>query len=379
VREFIILMAMLISIIAISIDALLPALGFIGPDLAVTNPNHTQYVIGFIFLGMTFGQLVCGPLSDAIGRKKVLYAGLALYMAGSVLCFFAASLPIMLLGRIIQGAGLAGPYISVVAIVRDKYEGREMAKIMSFVMSIFILVPAVAPLLGQGIMMLFSWRSIFLFYILYSIALLVWVYFRLDETLPPQKRIKFTIANFMIGFKEIASNRITVCYTICMGFCFGGLIGYLNSAQQVFHFGALALVIGAATLVNSQIVERLGMRLICRRSMFAIIIASAIYLALLYITGAVLWMFIAYVAVMFFAFGLMFGNLEAVAMEPMGQIAGIASSLIGALSTLVSMVLGAIIGQLYNGSLVPLTIGFLALGILSVLFMLIAEGKKANG
>src|SRR5688572_17440751 len=233
-KEFILLMALLMSIVAISIDAMLPALGVIGEDLGVVNPNTTQLIVSFIFAGMVIGQMICGPVSDSIGRKKVLYAGLGLYFVGTLICYFSQSIEVMLLGRFIQGIGVSGPYVSVVAIVRDKYAGRDMARVMSLVMMIFILVPAIAPLIGQGIMDLSSWRAIYLFFILFSSVIAVWVHFRLPETLHPEDKIKLNIHDVVLGFKTVFSNRVTVCYTLCMGICFGSLIGYLTSSRQIF-------------------------------------------------------------------------------------------------------------------------------------------------
>ena len=388
-KEFIIMMASLMSIVAISIDAMLPALGIIGADLKIANPNHAQLIISCLFFGMMLGQIFAGPLSDALGRRKILFIGLGIYMVGTIICYLSNSLEMILFGRVIQGIGVAGPYITSVAVVRDKYSGRDMAKIMSMVMVIFIMVPAIAPSIGQGIMYIASWRGIFVLYICYSILLITWLNFRLPETLAPEKRIPFNFRNFVHGFGEIVKNRITVCYTVCMGITFGSLIGYLNSSQQIFqvqfqagkmfavYFGILALIIGAASMVNSRIVQKFGMRFICKRAMLSMTAASGIFLIVnLTIAEVQLWMFLAYMAVMFFSFGLMFGNLNAIAMEPMGHIAGIASALIGASSSIISMILGTIIGQLYNNTLVPLTTGFAVLGLISLSFMLIAEGKK---
>ena len=388
VREFVILMAALMSIVSISIDAMLPALGVIGHDLGLLNPNHAQYIIGSIFLGMTIGQLIGGPLSDDIGRKKILYVGLFIYFIGSIICYISGSLEMILIGRLVQGIGISGPNVAATAIVRDKYSGRDMARIMSFVMMIFMLMPAMAPAMGQGILIIASWRVIFLMYMVYSVILLVWLFLRLEETLSPENRIKFSSKNLVHGFKEIVSNRTTACYTICMGICFGGLIGFLTSAQQIFqvhfqtgkmfvvYFAMLALMIAVASFVNSGMVQRLGMRHICKRAMIAIIVISAIFLTLNFTIEIPLWMFMVYSAALFFSFGIMFGNLNAIAMEPMGHIAGIASALIGSTSFMMSLVLGSIIGQLYDNTLVPLASGFLVLGILSLFFMWLAEGKK---
>ncbi len=387
-REFTILMASLMSVVAISIDAFLPALGIVGQDLKLQNPNHAQYLIGFIFLGMALGQLVCGPLSDAWGRKKVLYFGIVLYLAGSLACLFAGSLGFMLFGRFLQGLGVAAPYVSTISIVRDKYSGRHMARIMSIIMMIFIMVPAIAPSLGQGLLLYFSWRAIFLLYIVYAVAITTWVFFRLEETLPPEKRIPFNFANIKHGFLEIVGHRATRSYTICMGICFGSFIGYLNSCQQIFqvqfgvgnlftlYFGGLALVLGAASLMNSRLVEKLGMRYICLRSFSCIIIASFVFLGLHLFVEISLWMFLLYAAILFFSFGLVFGNINALAMEPMGHIAGTASAIIGAGSSVLSMLLGSFIGQLYNNTLIPVICGFLALGVISLLFMLYADRSR---
>ncbi len=369
------------SIIAISIDALLPALGLIGRDLQVSNPNHIQYVIGSIFLGMTIGQLVCGPLSDAVGRKKVLYWGIGLYLVGSVICFFAGSFDMLLFGRFVQGLGVSAPYVSVVSIVRDKYSGRNMAKVMSVIMMVFMMVPAIAPSLGQGILFFASWRYVFLLYIIYAIAIGIWLFIRLEETLPVENRIPFSIRSIIHGLKEVVGNRVTISYTICMGITFGSFIGYLNSSQQIFqvqfdtgkmftvYFGILALVLGVASLTNSRFVQRLGMHYLCYRSMVCIVAASAIFLLVNIMVSVQLWMFLLYAAVLFFCFGMIFGNLNSIAMEPMGHIAGIASAVTGSVSSAISMVLGAMIGQLYNNTLIPVVAGFLVLGIISILIM----------
>lgn len=384
-KEFTLLMALLMSIVAISIDALLPALGVLGRELGVTHPNQVQLVIGCIFAGMAIGQLVAGPLSDALGRKPVLYGGILLYLSGSLFCYLSDSFHLLLAGRLIQGLGVAGPYVTAVSVVRDKYSGRDMARVMSLIMLIFILVPAIAPSLGQAVMHIANWRAIFLLYIGYSILIGVWITLRLEETLPPAHRIAFALPAFVHGFRKVVSNRTSMLYMVCMGLCFGSFIGYLGASQQIFqdqfhtgdafslYFGGLALVLGVASLLNSRFVARLGMRYICLRAMAAIIIASALFLALHYITAITLPMFVAYVAVLFFAFGLMFGNLNAIAMEPMGDVAGMASAIIGAVSSVLSLTLGTLIGQLYNNTLIPITCGFLVLGMISWLLMRVEQ------
>lgn len=380
-KEFTLLMALLMSIVAISIDALLPALGIIGGELGVTNPNHTQLIIGFIFAGMAIGQLIAGPMSDALGRKPILYTGIGLYLVGSVYCYFATNFDALLLGRAIQGLGVAGPYVTATSVVRDKYAGRDMARVMSLIMMIFILVPAIAPSLGQALLHIAEWRSIFLLYIGYSIGIGIWIALRLDETLPPTKRIALKPIAFLEGFREVVSNRTTMMYMVAMGLCFGSFIGYLGASQQIFqdqfgvgedfalYFGGLALVLGVASLANSKFVGKYGMRFICTRAMGAIVIASAAFYGLHFVVAITLWWFVAYAAILFFAFGLMFGNLNAIAMEPMGHIAGMASAIMGACSSIISLGLGTLIGQMYDGTLKPITLGFLVLGTFTLLLM----------
>lgn len=381
-KEFTLLMALMMSVVAISIDALLPALGVIGAELRVDNPNSVQLIIGFIFAGMAIGQLVAGPFSDALGRKPVLYAGILLYLCGSVFCYFTTDFEWLLFGRFIQGLGVAAPYVTAVSVVRDQYSGHHMARIMSLVMMIFILVPAIAPSLGQGVMHLAGWRAIFILYIAYAIVIGLWIALRLDETLPPERRMKLTVAAFAHGARTVISNRTTATYMMCMGLCFGSFIGYLGASQQIFqdqfktgetfslYFGALALVFGASSFANSFFVSRFPMRTICLGAMGTVVAMSALFLGVHgFVATITLPMFLVYAGVVFFAFGMMFGNLNAIAMEPMGEVAGMASALIGATSSIISLVLGTCIGQMYNLTLVPIIWGFLVPGVVAWLLM----------
>jgi len=388
-KEFTLLVALLMSIVAMSIDALLPALGFISKDITLVHANQAQYIISALFLGMAIGQLVCGPLSDATGRKKILYAGILLFFCGSLICFFAQDINTLLIGRFIQGLGVAGPYVSAISIVRDKYAGNEMARIMSLVMMIFIMVPALAPSIGQAVLLVSSWRYIFVLYIAYALIIGIWIFLRLEETLPKEYRIPFSKRGFIDGFKEVISNYTTMCYTLCMGLFFGSFLGYLNSSQQIFqdlfqtgklftiYFGVLALVFGVASLVNSRFVEKWGMDYLCNHAVWGIILSSAIFLVVLMFLPANLWLFMIYASVLFFCFGLVFGNVNAMAMEPMGHVAGIASAIIGATSSIMSMLIGTAIGQMYNGTLVPVTSGFLILSIMALVVLKLARNKKA--
>ncbi|MFT2096924.1 multidrug effflux MFS transporter [Marinomonas sp. 2405UD66-6] len=383
--EFTILVASLMSIVAISIDALLPALGIIGSDLNATTANQPQLLISMLFLGMALGQLICGPLSDALGRRPILFGGFALYIVGTIICYKANSLEVLMFGRFIQGLGVAGPYISAISLVRDLFHGAQMARIMSLVMMIFVLVPAFAPTIGQGILFIADWRSIFEFYMFYAILIVVWVAFRLKETLPKSNRIPFSKKGFLDGFKEVLTNRITASYTVCMGLFFGSFIGYLNSSQQIFqvqfetgnmfsvYFGLLALVLGFSSLMNSRIVEKHGAKIIAFKAMTVTVLASLVFLILHAFVDISLWMFLIYAAVIFFCFGLLFGNVNSLAMEPMGHVAGIASAVIGSISSLMSMGIGTLVGQMYNNTLIPISGNFVLMGGIALGIMYWAE------
>lgn len=380
-KEFIVFTATLISIVAISIDALLPALGIITQDFGVSDPNSTQLLISALFLGSATGQLICGPLSDALGRKPVLYAGLFVYFLGTLLCLLSNDLNSLLTGRFIQGLGVAGPYISAVSLVRDKFKGQDMAQVMSVVMMIFVLVPALAPSLGQAILYMANWRGIFILYGIYAFIILIWIYFRLPESLPKEKRIPLSANGVKYGFKEVMKNKNTRRLMICMGIIFGCLIGYLNSSQQIFqehfktgelfsvYFGMLASILGVASLLNSRLVSKLGMHFIASRAFGLIVISSILFISLQLMIDIKLWMFLIYAIFLFFSIGLIFGNLNAMAMEPMGHVAGIASAVIGATSSIISMSIGTIIGQLYNDSVLPMACAFLLMSTIGSIIL----------
>ncbi len=374
-HEFALLMALLMSIVSFSIDALLPALGEIRNVFALQNSNQAQWVIISIFAGMTIGQLIAGPLSDAIGRKRILFAGILIYFLGSLLCFTTQSFEWFLAGRFIQGLGVSGPYVASISIVRDKYSGAQMARIMSLIMMVFMVAPAVAPSLGQLIIHFFGWRDIFVLYMIYALIVGAWVALRLEETLIPENRLPMRLQAFQHGFKEVVSNKTTMSYLLCAGFCFGGFIGYLGTSQQIFmqqfgksgaefsaYFAVLAGVMGIASFTNSRIVMKFGMRPICIYGFLGLTVISFIFL-LMQLAGIKITfeMFMLYACILFLLFGTLFGNLNAIAMEPMGHVAGMASAIIGAASSVLSLILASIIGQLYNGTLIPMTCGFVVL------------------
>lgn len=373
--EFIALMALFVALMAMSIDMILPALSMIGKEFDIIDENKTQFVIGILFLGFTFGQIIYGPISDSFGRKFTIYIGLVIFIIGNLLSLFATNFSMMLVGRFLQGFGAASPRITGIAIIRDRYQGREMARVMSFVMTIFIIIPVVAPSIGQLILMVASWRIMFVIFLLAALFAMFLTYFRLPETLKPQDIRPFNVSAIWQDFCIVVKNKITLGYTICAGLVFGALIGYLTSCRQIFqdyfqvgelfslYFGISALSIGVSSIVNSMIVRRFGMKLLCHYALIFMIIVSAIFLPMVQLGHVTLWQFMIYIMVIFFCLGMLFGNLNALAMEPMGHLAGIAAAFVGALSSAISAGIGTLIGQGYNHSLTPMVIGFLMLSI----------------
>ena len=374
--EFVALTALLSSLMALAIDAMLPALPQIGHDLAVADANAPQWGIATLFIGMMFGQVLFGPLSDSAGRKPLIYWGLGLFMVGSLVSMFAQSFTLMLLGRLLQGIGVAAPRVITMALVRDCYSGRAMAQIMSFSMMVFIMVPTIAPSLGQAILWVADWRAIFLSFILLSGVVLLWFGLRMPETLPVGKRRPFSAAGQWQATKIVMGQRIVMGYTVVTGLVFGAFLGYLNSVQQILqvqyglgdhfplYFAALALSFGGSSVVNARLVMRLGMRLLSRWALWVMFGLSATFLlGVWYMSGhPPLWAFMAYCLVLFFSVGLLFGNLNALAMEPLGAYAGIGASIIGIVSSLIAIPLGTWVGQAYDGTVLPLVAGFAVLG-----------------
>jgi DHA1 family bicyclomycin/chloramphenicol resistance-like MFS transporter len=380
--EFVLIISLMMSLTALSIDAMLPALPHIGSDLGVQDANDRQMVVSMIFLGMAVGQLFFGPLSDRTGRKPAVYAGYSLYIAGALLSILAASFPMMLAGRLLQGLGISAPRAVTLALVRDRYAGRGMARVMSFVMTVFILVPMVAPTLGQTILLFSGWRSIFVSFVLMALITWAWFALRMPETLAPEDRMPFSLRRVVDATIKILKNRTALGYTVSAGLISGAFLGYLSSSQQIFQelyalgerfplfFAVIALSLGLASLLNARLVMRFGMRFLVRWSLIAIVGLSAVALVIGLLTAGQppLWFLMAYIMMTFFGVGILFGNQNALAMEPLGHLAGIGAAVVGSLSTLISIPLGTIIGQNYNDTVLPLVIG---LGVLSGLSILV--------
>lgn len=380
----------MMSLTALSIDAMLPALSEISSQLGVQNPNDRQLVISTIFLGLASGQLFFGPLSDSIGRKPAIYIGYIIFIIGSLVSGISTTFEIMLIGRLLQGVGVSAPRAITLALVRDRYEGRTMARVMSFVMTVFILVPVLAPSLGQIILFIADWRMIFVMFIVIAIISGVWFALRIPETLSEENRIPFSLNRILKTVNIILHNRIALGYTLSAGLIGGAFLGYLNSAQQIFQeqyaladlfvifFSVIALSIGLASFLNAHLVMRFGMRFLVNWSLRIIVSLAVIAFVVALATGGQppLWFLIAYLMMSFFCVGILFGNQNALAMEPLGQFAGIGAAIVGSLSTFIQMPLGTIIGQNYNGTIFPLIIGIAVLATLSIVVINWAESNK---
>jgi len=389
--EFVALMAMMMALTALSIDAMLPALSEIGLDLGVQRANDNQLVISLLFLGMALGQMFYGPLSDSIGRKPAIYIGFGLFAVGCLLSMLTTSFQMMLVGRLLQGLGTAAPRVVVLAMVRDQYGGRAMARVMSFVMAVFILVPVVAPTFGQAVLLVAHWRAIFGVYLMLVVLVGIWLGWRQPETLAPERRIPFSLVNIGRGIAEVVTQRRAFGYILTAGLVAGAFIGYLNSAQQVFqeqyelgqlfplYFAILALSLGSASTVNARLVLRFGMRALSFRALQSIIALSviALVIALIMVGHPPLWLLTIYFVLTFFGVGILFGNLNALAMEPLGHIAGVGAAVVGSLSTFISLLLGTLIGQSYNGTVLPLVGGFAILSITGMGVMRWIESQKS--
>jgi DHA1 family bicyclomycin/chloramphenicol resistance-like MFS transporter len=390
--EFVIIISLMMSLTALSIDAMMPALPQIGSELRVQNANDRQLVISMIFLGMALGQLFFGPLSDKTGRKPAVYAGYGIYILGSILSIFAISFPMMLAGRLLQGLGVSAPRAITMAIVRDRYAGRMMARVMSFVMTVFILVPMVAPSLGQAVLGFSGWRGIFISFVVVALSTLIWFALRMPETLEPEQRAPFSLRRIVDATFVIVKNRTSLGYTVSAGLVGGAFLGYLSSAQQIFQeqyalgelfpimFGIISVSIGLASFLNARLVLRFGMRFLVLWSLRIILGLALVALIVALITAGQppFWFLMAYLMSTFFCIGILFGNQNALAMDPLGYLAGIGAAVVGSLTTLIQMPLGTIIGQNYNGTIFPLFIGLAVLTGLSIFIVRWTEAKPAT-
>lgn len=386
--QFIALMAMLMAINAISIDIMLPGLQEIGASLGVADENTRQYVITAYLIGMGCAQLVFGPLSDRFGRKLPLLGGLGLYATCALAIVFVPSFTGLLALRFVQGIGAAATRVITVSIVRDIYGGRMMAEVMSLVLMVFMIVPVIAPSIGQLIMIFAEWHMIFVVICLFAVSVATIVMLRLPETLSVEHRRPFTVTSILAGFRIVLTNRVALCYSLAAAFLFGSLFGFINSAQQILvgiyglgHwfplvFAGFASMMALASFTNSRLVKRYGMRRLSHGALIGFVISSLIWV-IASVSGLLpFWLFAVLYACAMFQFGLIGSNFNAMAMEPLGHVAGTASSVLGFTQTIGGATIGALIGQEFNGTITPLAIGFLTVSVIGLAFVLTAEKGK---
>ena len=382
--EFVVLAAATMSTQAIAIDAMLPAFPIIVQALHVADPNHGQWIVTAYMTGMGMGQLFWGLMSDRFGRRPVLIGGLTLYVIAALVCSLTGSFHALLAWRFVHGLAAAAVTVTR-SVVRDLYSGRQMARVMSLTFVVFLMVPILAPSLGQLILLAAPWRYIFVVFAVFAAIVATWGYLRLPETLHPEYRMTLTRAHIAGAAKLVLGNRASICYTLAMMVMFGTIMAYVGMVQQIFSqvfhrpnlmpsmFALCAIFMGMAAYLNSRIVERLGMRLISHTALLAFIAVTGLHVVIAALGWEQIWTFVVLQAVTMACFSLSVSNFGAMAMEPVGSVAGIAASLQGFISTFSGALVGAFIGKQFNGTTVPLAAGAMCCGIASLGFVLLAE------
>jgi DHA1 family bicyclomycin/chloramphenicol resistance-like MFS transporter len=379
-REFIVLMSMLMALTALAIDMMLPAFGDMRTDFGLmSDSNRVALVVTVFFLGIGLGQLAWGPLADALGRKRILWLGLGIYAIGALGGALAPTLEILLAWRFVSGLGAAGVRVVTLGAIRDQYHGDQMAKILSYIMAIFILVPMVAPSLGAAVLTLGSWRWVFGFFALAALLTAAWA-LRLPETLPRAERIPLRVSRLLEAVRAVVTSRFTMGFTLAQMATFGFFASYLASTQLIVEdvfdlaawfpliFGGLALVYGAATLLNARVIERVGLRRMLRLALSGYLLAATVFTVVAVGSGGrpPFWLYVAGIVPVLLAHAFTLPNLNSAAMMPMGRVAGTAAAVIGAVATLGGAAIGSVIDAAYDGSITPMAVASLALVIVAV-------------
>jgi DHA1 family bicyclomycin/chloramphenicol resistance-like MFS transporter len=368
--EFVVVIASIMALNPFAMDMMMPALPNIASTFQIPVPNRMQEVLSIFLIGFGLGQFVMGTLSDRFGRRPVLLGGMILYCAASVLAISAPSFEALLLARVLQGLGTSATRVIATSIVRDCYTGRRMASVMSLAMMVFIAVPVIAPSFGEALMLWTGWRGIFVVLTVYGILALIWSALRVPETLPASERKPLVAGEILSAFRQTVTNRQTLGYAVAAGAVQGTIFGFVFTAQQVFTgiyqlgqyfplaFAAIAIGFAIAGFLNARLVGRIGMRVMSHSALIGFVVVAAVLFGVVNVTTLPLPAFLAISALMMFGSGLMFANFTAMAMEPQGHIAGTASSLYGTITTLLGIGIGTVIGQDYDGTLLPFATGF---------------------
>ncbi len=383
--EFVAMMAMLMALQALAIDAMLPALGTIAADLGESDPNRRQLVVGVFLIAAGVFALLPGALADRFGRRPVLFASLGIYVVFGLGCALVTDFTALLAMRVMQALGSAGLAVLPSAIIRDRFGGDRMARAMSTISVVFMIVPILAPALGQAILLFAGWRFIFVGMVGIALAVGLWVFLRLPETLHPEFRQPIHPAAIARNMGRAARNRSAIGYVVGGALVFGGLFGFINTSQQLIaeHFGAgewfpLLFALSAASMAlasftNSRIVERFGARRVSHVAVLAFIAVSAAQVWQSSSGHETLWQFMPLMAANMCLVGFIGANFGSIAMQPFARIAGAASSFQAFLRMLVGAVLGAAIGQAYDGSARPLALALLGGGLGALALVLYSE------
>ncbi|RDE10284.1 multidrug effflux MFS transporter [Pelagibacterium lacus] len=389
--EFIALIAGLMALNALAIDVMLPALPHMGEALNVANENDRHYVLTAYMLGFGIAQLAFGPLSDRFGRRAPLMVGIAVYVVAAFAAVFSPNFATLLVLRFVQGMGAAGTRVIATSIVRDRFGGRAMAEVMSLVFMVFMIIPVIAPAIGQVILLTGPWEYIFLFMAGLGVVIAVWTFWRLPETLVPERRRPLKPAVILDGFRIVLSNRMAIMYGLAGTFIFGALFGFINTSQQIYvdvyelgplfplAFAFQASLMSVSSYTNSRIVRRLGMRRLSHGAILAFTALSGLWLLLALTVPMPLWLFMTLLCGIMFMFGWTSSNMNSLSMEPLGAVAGTASSVFGFIQTVGGAILGTITGSFFNGTVTPIAAGYFILGILAIVCVLIAENGKLFG
>ncbi|WP_294929624.1 multidrug effflux MFS transporter [uncultured Paracoccus sp.] len=390
--EFIALIAGLMALNALAIDVMLPALPYMGAALGVLNENDRHFVLTAYMLGFGIAQLAFGPLSDRFGRRAPLFVGLVIYVIAAFTAVFSPNFATLLVLRFVQGVGAAGTRVIATSVVRDRFHGRAMAEVMSLVFMVFMIIPVIAPAIGQVILLTGPWEYIFLFMAVVGMAITVWAFLRLPETLAPENRRPLRAAVILDGFRIVVTNRNAIMYGLAGTFIFAALFGFINTSQQIYvdiyDLGALfplafafqASLMSVSSYTNSRMVRRIGMRRLSHGAMLTFVAVSALWLVLaLTLPAMPLWLFMGLLCVIMFMFGWSASNMNSLSLEPLGAVAGTASSVFGFIQTVGGALLGTLVGSFFDGTVVPIAAGYVIFGLLALGCILIAEKGRLFG
>ena len=383
--EFVAIIAMIMALNAMAIDVMLPALPAIGDALNIIEENNRQLILTMYLAGFGGAQLFFGPLTDALGRRKVLIGGLTLYSLASVWAIFAADLDTLLVARVLQGVGCAGARVAALSVVRDCYTGRSMGKVMSLVMMVFMAVPVIAPSVGQVVLLMAGWHWIFAFLLFSGLAVLAWSMLRMPETLAPDRRRPIEFSAIANAYGTAVTTRVCVGYAVATAFVFAGLFAFLAMSQQIFVdifglgnlfpvvFASIAVAMAISSFTNAQLVEAMGLRRLSHAALLVYTVFGFLIFAVSALGLESLASFFILTTIVMMCFGVVGANCNAMAMEPLGKIAGTAASVIGFITTLGGALMGHIMGQLFDGTTEPLGLAFAIYGLAAIACVLFAE------